>query len=309
MKKKFLSLFTVVCLVIVSCIVGGIAVWAESRAMESPYQEGSVYFYDEAGLFADETRQELIRTFATTSDNIGFNLAVYIGGRSRSDSEIEYMVRQGAMYGFDHNTYNGTVYLYVDFDGETNTYDYMFASNDAFLYYTNGDDGSESRVDTILYAMEDYFPSGGMTPVPSEIKKGLEEYCRQLEHFKQKGLVEGIYYTDPETGEYVYAVFNNIVHSRMKPYKYWFWFLLLAIAVGIIAALLVRWGVKKHYRFKTSASASVYTSREQTHMVEESDVFLGTRVSKVRINTSSGHGGHGGHGGGHVGGGGGGHHR
>ena len=227
----------------------------------------------------------------------------------RSDYEIERMAKEGAMYLFGRQPYNGTVYLYIDFDGKKNAYDYIFAGNDAFLYYTNGDDGTEDRIDRILTAMERTFPAGGVTPDPAEIQKGLEEYCRQLIHYKQAGPVSDIYYTDPETGEYVYALFGNIIHSTWKPYRYWFWFLLLAIAAAIITGLSIRFGVKKHYQFKSSTSASAYTSKEKMQMVESEDIFLGTRVSKVYINRSSGShgGGHGG--GGHVGGGGGGHHR
>lgn len=278
-------------------------------ASASAFIEGSVYCYDEAGLFNDAMKKQIISTFASTSDTIGFNLALYIGGISRSDYEIERMAKEGAMYLFGRQPYNGTVYLYIDFDGKKNAYDYIFAGNDAFLYYTNGDDGTEDRIDRILTAMERTFPAGGVTPDPAEIQKGLEEYCRQLIHYKQAGPVSDIYYTDPETGEYVYALFGNIIHSTWKPYRYWFWFLLLAIAAAIITGLSIRFGVKKHYQFKSSTSASAYTSKEKMQMVESEDIFLGTRVSKVYINRSSGShgGGHGG--GGHVGGGGGGHHR
>ncbi len=274
------------------------------------YQEGSVYFYDEAALFDEDTQKQIISTLASTSDNIGFNLALYIGGTSRSDSSIEYMARSNALSLFDKKTYSGTVFLYIDFDGQKNAYDYLYAANDAFLYYTNGDDGTENRIDSILWEMEAYFPSGGDHPIRANVKTGIETYCRQLEYYKSKGLVEGIYYTNPDTGEYVYASFGRIVHSSMKPYKYWFWFLLFAVAGGIILAIVVRVLVKNHYKFKSSVSASAYTSREDMRMVESSDTFIGSHVSKVAIQSGS-HGGFGGggHGGGHVGGGGGGHHR
>lgn len=276
--------------------------------MTREYQEGPVFFFDEAGLFDETTRQELIRVLASTADTLGFHLSLYIGGVSRSDSTIERMAREGASRFAAQSSSNGAVYLYVDFDGKANAYDYLFTANNAYLYYPYDDNRSHSRVDTILYAMEDYFPAGGKPADPAKVREGLLVYCRQLLDFKEDGMVDGLYYIDADTGEYVYASHGSITRSTMKPYRYWFWFLLLGVAVGIIIALIVRWAIKKHYRFKTAESASVYTSHETTRMIESSDVFLGTRVSKVRINTNHSHGG-GGHHGGHVGGGGGGHHR
>ena len=274
------------------------------------YKEGCVYFNDEANLFSSSERKQIIRILAETSDAIAFNLALYVGGKSRSDSRIENLVQVGAANTFDFNTYNGTVYLYIDFDGYTNAYDYMFSANDAFLYYTNGDDGTEDRVIKMLHAMEAYFPPGGGTVVNSEVIKGIQEYCDQLKKYKSEGLVSGIYYTDAKTGEYVYASNGKIVRSNFKPYKYWYWGLLIGLAVGGVVAAIVSGSVKKRYKFKSSTSASVYTSREKTVMRVVEDTFLGSTISKVKIETSSGgHGGHGGGGGGHVGGGGGGSHR
>lgn len=272
------------------------------------YTSDRVYIYDEGGMFSDAQAQKLMTSFEGTAREIGFNLILYAATKSRSDSSVESKAKSLARMSFPKSGYTGSVCLYIDLDGYKNAYDYMFCYNDAFLYYTNGDDGTEDRVKKILHAMQAYFPAGGQKIVMTDIMSGLEEYLKQLVSYKAKGLVEGIYYTDPTTGEYVYASGEKIVHSNSRPYKYWWAGLLIGLAAGAIVAAIASTVVKKRYKFKSSTSASVYTSREKIFMRNSQDIFIGSHVSKVRIQSSSSHGGHGG-GGGHVGGGGGGSHR
>ena len=274
------------------------------------YMGETAYLVDEGAMFSTEQANRILKAMDQASADIGFNIVIFVGSKSRSDYVIEEMAFQGSQSVFGTKVYNGTVYLYADFDGYTNAYDYMFSSNDAFLYFTNGDDGSPDRVSDILYIMEAYFPVGGQQPDVPEVVKGLEAYCDALRDYKSRGLVEGIYYTDPATGEYVYAFFGNIVHSRFRPYKYWWAALLIGLAVGAIVAVSISAAIKSRYKFRSPASASMYTSRNKMIMRDSQDEYLGSHLSKVRIQSSSGgHGGFHGGGGGHFGGGGGGHHR
>ena len=266
-------------------------------------------FIDEGSKFSTEQIKRVMSLLEGTSQEIGFNLILYAGSISRTDLETEDKAKKGAVYtNFPESEFNSTVYLYIDLDGKKNAYDYMFASNDAFLYYTNGDDDTEDRISSILHAMQRYFPKGGEEIVIDNIVKGIEEYCNQLKYFRSKGLVEGIYYTDPETGEYVYASNGRIVRSNMHPYTYWWAALLIGIAAGALASVFSISTIRKRYRFKSSPPASMYTSQNKIYMKNVQDIFMGTHTTKVRIQSSSGgHGGGGG--GGHVGGGGGGSHR
>lgn len=273
------------------------------------YNTDHVLFFDEGGLFNNTEVKKILDMFEGTSQEIQFNLVLYAATQSRSDSSVESKARSSAFTVFPYSTFTGTVCLYIDLDGFKNAYDYMFCQNDSFLYYTNGDDGTEDRIKKILHAMQSYFPAGGQQIIIGQIINGLEEYCKQLVQYKAKGLVEGIYHIDDLKGEYVYASGGKIVHSKWKPYKYWWAGILIGLAIGAIVAVIAKSVVRKRYKFKTSASASLYTSQEKIFMRHSQDVFIGSHVSKVRIQSSSGgHGGHGG-GGGHHGGGGGGSHR
>ena len=273
------------------------------------YMGETAYLVDEGAMFSTEQAKTIFKAMNDASAETGFNIVIFVGSKSRSDYVIEDMAFQGAQSIFGTKVYNGTVYLYADFDGYSNAYDHMFCSNDAFLYYTNGDDGTPNRVSDILYIMEDHFPPGGQQPDVPEVVKGFEAYCTALKDFKKKGLVEGIYYIDPATGDYVYASFGKIVHSRFRPYKYWWAGLLIGLAVGAIAAVCISATIKSRYKFRSAASASLYTSRNNMIMRDSQDEYLGSHMTRVRIQSSSGGGGFHGGGGGHFGGGGGGHHR
>ena len=290
----------------------GIELKTDHNGIEATYHEGSVYLHDEPGIFTEEQQKKILETLGAASDSIGFNVALFIGGIDRTDGEIEGLSESMAHTLFDKETYNGTVFCYIDFDGHKNAYDYIFAADDAFLYYTNGDDGTEDRVDNILASMELNFPSGGGEVVPDEILKGITEFCRQLRIYKEEGPVNNIYYIDAETGEYVYASNERIVHSGFRPYYHWMWAMAIGIIVSVVILMIVITSIRKRYKFKESVSASVYTSKQKMHMREKTDDFIGRNVIKTKIQSSSGShggGGGGGHGGGHVGGGGGGRHR
>ncbi len=180
----------------------------------APYQEGAVYLYDEAALFSEEEYSKIKAMLRDTAEKTGFNLALYVGGQSRNDESIENLAQTGALNLFDSEEQNNTVFLYIDFDGLKNAYDYLFASNDAYLYYTNGSEGTEDRINDILNSMQAHFPSGGETPDNNEVINGLQVYCDRLIQYKEKGPVEGSSYIDEKTGETVYALGGKIIHGN-----------------------------------------------------------------------------------------------
>ncbi len=273
------------------------------------YKSEHVYFYDESGRFSSSQKEKIQKLLEDTSDKIGFDLGLYAGGEDYSDSKIEKIVTYGSKRLFTDSSYDGTAFLFIDLDGQTNAYDCLATYREAFLYYTDSTFGD--RIGKIVKAMEKYFPAGGETIVTSDIIKGLEEYCAQLIEYKNKGTESWSFCEDDINGGYYVAKNGGVVKRNTRPYRYWWAGLGIGLAIGAIVALCVRAGIKKKYKFKSSASASEYTSKEKMFMRNSEDVFLGTHVSKVRIESSSGGGGHGGggFGGGHGGGGFGGSHR
>ena len=277
---------------------------------EGYYKTEHVFFYDESGRFSSSEKEQIEKLLEETSDKIGFDLGVYAGGVDYSNSKVEKIAKYGAKRMFKDSSYDGTAFLFIDLDGKSGAYDYLSTYHEAFLYYT--DDEFGDRIHKILKAMQKYFPASGDMIITSDIIQGLNEYCSQLIEYKNKGSEPWSFCEDEINGGYYVASDGGVVKSKVKPYRYWWAALGIGLAVGAIVALIVSAGIKKKYKFKTSASASEYTSKEKTFMRNSEDIFLGTHVSKVRIESSHSGGGGGfggGMGGGHGGGGGGGSHR
>lgn len=281
----------------------------------------SIYFKDESKRFSAEEKTEITTMLSKTADDTGFHVALFTAGKSRSDSTVERLSKRGAEEIFDKKYNIGTVFLYVDLDGASNAYDYMYSYHDAFLYYTDEDFGD--RVHMILHKMQEHFPKSGQAIKTADIIKGLNVYCDQLRYYKNQGPDSGAYYINDidftvttkngvehrKKGEYTVAMNGTVVQSERRPYNNWYMFLGGGIIVSLIVIAITRAGIKKHYKFKTSTSASVYTSKNKMFMRDSQDIFIGKTVTKVNISSSSGGGHGGGGGGGHVGGGGGGSHR
>lgn len=166
----------------------------------------TVWFYDEPEMFTAEEEETILNLLESASKDVGFNVAVYTGKQPRSDEEIERLVQTEAVSRFyGDGCYDATVYLYIDMDGQTNAYDYMFASYDAFLYYSNGEQNTEDRMDDILRALEAYLPEEGSPAENDKVIKGIEAFCGKLREYKEKGKVAGDYFIDLETGRYQYV--------------------------------------------------------------------------------------------------------
>ncbi len=283
------------------------------------YLDETVYYRDESKRFTDSQKQQIIDLLKDTSKKIGFNLAVFTGGYMRTDEVVERLASTGSQSIFKKSSKIDSIFLYVDLDGERNAYDYMDCYREPCLYYfatADMDDDVVTRIDRILSAMQEKFPAGGAEIYFKDIYAGLQVYCQQLEYYKNKGMEDNAYYFNSNTGKYICAWNNEAYESNSvpRPFKHFWIVLFISIIAGIITFATMFFGVKNSYKFKTSVSASEYTSKNKTFVNNKVDLFLGSRVSKVRISSSSGgshhSGGHSHHsGGGHSGHSGGGHHR
>ena len=284
------------------------------------YLDETVYYCDESERFTESEKQQIISLLKETSKKIGFNLAVYTGGKSRTDKATNNFTETGAKVIFGQSPKTGTVFFYVDLDGYYNAYDDMYSYREPFLYYSGmygEDDTLDSRLDKILAQVHTKFPPSGKEIYFTDIYAGLKVFCEQLEYYKNLGPEDDIYYYNSDTNKYIYVLNGQILESETmpRPFRNWKIVLFIAVAVGAVTALIVFFSVKSSYKFKTPVSASQYTSSNKTFVNNKVDMFLGTHVSKVRIQSSSSGGSHhsgggGGHrGGGRSGGGGGGRHR
>ena len=318
MVKKLMiraSAFAAALMICVSCffMTAG-ADLSSFYLVEDYYLSDNVYFYDESGRFSDDEKAQIKEMLEDTADKIGFNVGLFASGVSRSDATVEAIAIDGARKIFDKDG-TGTVFLFIDLDGKTNAYDVMASYHDAYLYYTDSGFGDRSKA--ILKKMQTYFPKGGSKIVTSSIINGLKEYCNQLIYYKNQGPERGSFYENDVSfkvvtdsgiemrsqGSFTIEKDGKIVQSTFRPYKYWYFGLAAGVAVALIVVAITSYAVKRRYKFKSSTSASAYTSTKNVYMRDQQDIFLGTTVSKVRLQSNSGGHGGGSFGGGHGGGG------
>lgn len=258
------------------------------------YLDETVYYYDESERFTQTQKQKIIDLLKETSYRIGFNLAVYTGGYARSDEVTQRIAALGSEGLFGKSAKNDTVFLYVDLDGFSKAYDYMDCYREPCLYYfatAQMEDDEVTRIDRILEQMQTKFPAGGAEIRFDDIYAGLKIYCEQLEYYKNMGPDEGAYYYNSDTGKYVCASNGRIYESDSipRPFTHRNFFIFLALFGGVLTAGVIYGGVTKTYQFKTPASASVYTSQNKIFVVNRVDQFLGSDITKTRIESSSSH--------------------
>lgn len=84
---------------------------------------------------------------------------------------------------------------------------------------------------------------------------------------------------------------------------------MIGAVIGLIAAVIMFFAVKSHYKFKSRPSSLQYVSFDQVQYGQPSDVFIRQYQVRTKIESSSGGGRSGGGGGSSSGGGGGGNRR
>lgn len=274
----------------------------EALTTDKFYRSKNAYFKDEAGIFGDEqTCSDIYDDIQETADNIDMNIAVFIGGLFRSDETTEKFSSNGSEFIFGKGEDVNSVFLYLDFEGQSMSYDYIDTFHDAKFYVT------ESDVDDIFEDMDDYLPKSGETVYESDVSKALDVFLADLQQEKSNGADHNAFYYNEEAGKYHFSFFGNIFESSLRPYRNIVFFLVLSIVIAVIAAAMYGKSIRKKYKFRDLQKASAYTSDNRIVFNDSQDIFLGSHVSRVKLQSSSGGGGHGGGGGGSHGGGG--HHR
>ncbi len=264
------------------------------------FRSENAYFKDEAELFTDTLSDSIFDNIQETANKIDMNIAVYIGGVHRSDSATESFTANSSEALFGNGEYVNSIFLYLDFEGDSVSYDYIDTFHDARLYIT------ESDTEDILDDMYDYLPASGETVEINNVVRAIEVFLNDIEKEKSYGANHNACYYNREINKYRYSFFGNIIESKIKPYRGVVLFFVIALISAIVTALVFGNNIKKKYKFRESQNASTYTSNNRITFRVVQDNLLGSHVSKHKIQSDGGgsHGGHGGGGGGSHGGGG-----
>ncbi len=270
------------------------------------YKTKNAYFKDEALVYdGDSYYDKTIKAVQQTADDIGMNVAIFMGGNYRSDSVTEEFTRQGIIELFTLDYDQDSVFLYLDFEGQSVSYDYICTCHDAKLYYPST--GFDDRVEEMIEHMYKYLPKSGQTIYKSKVDSAVGSFTGDLKLYKNKGPSWESSYHNDEKGCYRYCFFGSIIEMQIPPPKYWYVFLGIGIIVGCIIAIFRKSQIRKQYKFRELQKASAYTSNNRIQFNEVVDQYMYEHTSKVYIPPSNSSGGSsgGGGGGGSFGGGGG----
>ncbi len=152
------------------------AVTGSDASVSSVKEEGNdrVILRDERSVLSEQETEELVKTLCGTADEIKFNISVYIGA-GRNTGETGQLIKAYAASDDKRLSYNGTVYIYVDLDGEEH---YIYGSGYAYLYYPPAD-GPDSRTGRIQRLMKTLLPFGG-SRTAKDITAAVEGCCALL---------------------------------------------------------------------------------------------------------------------------------
>lgn len=272
------------------------------------YKTKNAYFKDEANIFNSVSYyKQFYENLQAAADETGMNVAIFLGGLYRSDSVTENFTREGIKTLFSMEWDENSVFLYLDFEGKSKSYDYICTCHDAKLYYP--DSGLSDRVEDMIEHMYKYLPKSGETIYKKDVQDAINSFLVDIKSYKKKGPAWDSGYYNEEKGCYRCVYFGNIVEQSFPPYKYFVAFLAIGIIIGIIIGIYGDKMIRKQYKFRELQKASVYTSNKRIRFNEVTDQFLHEHTTKTYIPPSSSSGGHGGHGGGGGSFGGGGGHR
>lgn len=263
----------------------------------------NAYFRDESEMLNSTEIGSAFEEIQNAADKTGIKVAVFIGGQYRNDSLTEAFTQECTKLLFGENAETNSVFLYMDFEGHSPSYDYICTYHDAKLYYPNS--GFDDRVEEMVQNMYKYLPKSGKTIYSSAVTGAIECFCNDVVYYYDQGSAWESTYYNQEDSEYRYVFFGNVIKGPLPPYRYWWFFVILGVLIGLVVAASSVSSIRKKYKFRETPNASAYTSRNRIRFNSVNDQFMREHTSSYRIQSSSSSGGGGGGGGGSFGGGGG----
>lgn len=266
----------------------------------------NAYFRDEAEMLSKNEKGTLFETIQNAADKTGMCVAVFIGGNYRGDSITEVFTQECTKLLFGESPQTNAIFLYLDFEGKSSSYDYICCYHDANLYYPHT--GFDDRIEEMGENMYKYLPKSGDTVFSSAVTGAIECFCNDVIYYYEKGPSWESSYFNEQDNEYRYVFLGTVIKGPLPPYKYWWFFVIVGIIIGMIVAASSVSNIRKKYKFRETPNASAYTSRNRIRFNSVNDQFMREHTSSYRIQSSSSGGGHS-HGGGGGSFGGGGFHR
>ena len=222
-----------------------------TASVQSTYRSGRAFFKDEADILPASMERDVWEKIQSTADYLNVNIAVFLGGNYRTDPETEQFTRDGTNTIFGSTS--DTMFIYLDFEGYSPAYDYIWTSNNAQTIYP------DTKRNKILNTMYKYLPKSSEPIYSDDIKQAL---LKGLDSVKSQGYVntyENIHnnnYTTQnsssrkKTSAEDMAAFKNFLESIPKP-------VVIGIIVVIVLLVIIN-SIRKAVRRRTSNYTSSY---------------------------------------------------
>ena len=259
----------------------------------------TVFLCDEGNNLNSEEFQKVFSEMQSTSDEIGMNVAVWIGSTQIGDGSDEDTVafcddHYDELYGINTDG----VFLYLDMSDEYSLYDYLSTSGKGQFYYTNSED--YNRVGTIISEVEEELPRG-----EEDLPSAVHVFCHDLEYYYQSGVPSDTYYVyNADTGKYQYLENGTLKEAKKLPEEYtavcsWGTIVIFSVLIGLIAGGISLLSIRNRYKFKTAGSMQNYLVANEVQYRKRTDQFLRTYTTRTKISSESSGGGGGGGGSSH----------
>lgn len=281
----------------------------ETSYEDTPINPADSVLVDGADMLTDEEEKELTDEIREVAEYIDMNILIFVSGTTiHTESGTMDFAEQLCIdaYGYDADS----IVLYMDLSGHDDPsyspYDFIYTRNRARFYYSGYTDLSDGgRVQSIFDDMNPYLPRCN-----EDVYSAAGEFLDNLEFYYDCGPDKSVrFFYVPDTGKYVTIESGDVlVHRDSKPVN-WGKAIMIGAVIGLIAAAIMFFAVKSHYRFKSRPSSIQYVSFDQVQYGQPTDMFIRQYQTRTRIQSSSGGSGGGGGGGSRSGGGGGGNRR
>ena len=153
MKKKLLSVMTIVSLLMALCVCS-MPVYAEEtirfQELKNCYSGADTYLYDEKNLLQPNS-SSLMEHINQVSEETQLNIGVYVGHQNRDRAEAYSVAEQGAAMLDRTGRQKGSVFLYLDFDGDSYINDYIYCSGKGKTAFADESSTNDATYFSILH--------------------------------------------------------------------------------------------------------------------------------------------------------------
>lgn len=282
MKNKLLFIIPVLSLILAGAVFFNLFIRKpENIGKGFDGNKGAGMVIDRIGIFDDdpETLEELNILVDKYTGKLDMNICVMLGDHYfYSDEEVKSFC--DSTYDNEYGEDTDGIFYYIDLSGSSSPIDHISTSGKAVLLY-------QKELEGIFKSIDYYLPSGGGIAEPDDIEGAVKEFFRLIDKYgnKKPGIFSS--YHDKENGRYYYYRGGEFIVSKKRPPSSNFIVLIVSAAVGALTGFISYFSIKSKYKFKSGTNSSVYVSREESKLTENSDSFIRSYVTKRKIETSS----------------------